>query len=595
MAALNASSEFNEAAEYLRHLRDDPEFAFREIITIKNKQGQPVPFNLFPGQKKYQRNKARVNATIKIRQQGLSVFRLAQHMKNARLALFYPEMRNKQVTIFNKSDEDSATMFNHIRFMDAHLPKAFQGKKTRDSAKAVHYEDTGWLIRIMTAGKSETQAAAKGRSSTDNYLEISEAGFIEYLGTLLSGALGSLPSDGEIGLESTSSGPRGFFSQYCLGIMQNGREVEENVWAWDDRRFMFFGFLEHPEYFKPIPQGFKDEDDEEKRLLNLGADPGQIMWRRAKLDDYGRAQVSTGLPPKIQFKRDYPATWQDAFEEAGGSFYNKKVLTSIQTYVKETWPEPVEIGLRKAPGARPERCLPGPGNTFTIFKLPVPGWENRYIFFADVAQGRPDGDFDVGYIGDLVNREVVAKYRARYGADLNGENALLLCAYFFNALLNFDVTGIGSEMRPTVIKAMYTNLWTRYKVDNWHMEPEAVGLVWDKSKRSEAVGRMRSLIEGREWANPDPDFYEEADFFGYHDQGSIKPEAATGFHDDCQMTQAGLVYTMDHCPHAPRQVVVASPFQDANKLSLQKQLREIRRLQGGDFASKIAKGFNHGV
>lgn len=589
--ALSASSDFGQAQAYLDRLRNDEAEALREIITIKNKQGKPIPLNLWPGQAKFIRNLGRVNAAIKIRQQGFSVVNLARRVAAARLALYYPELRNKNFAIFTKSDEDTTTMFNHVRFMDANLPKAFQGKKQKDSAKALHYEDTGCLIRIMTAGKTETAATAKGRSSTDNGVHVTEAGYIDHLASLIAGAMGSVPDDGEITMESTSSGPRGFFSQYCLGVMQNGREIEQGVWAWGDRRFMFFGFMEHPEYFKPVPADFKDRDEEEERLLKLGADPGQVMWRRSKIDDYGKVAKTTGLPPVLQFKRDYPATWQDAFEEAGGAFFNRKIMVAVQSIVKETWPDHLVIGLVKADGERPKHCLPTHGNSFTIFKLPVPGWEGRYAFFSDVGQGRPDGDFDVGYIGDIWTREVAAKFAGRLGADLNMQNALLLCSYYFNARLGFDMTGIGAEARPYLILSTYSNVYTRYKVESWRQEPEAIGLVWNKSNRAAAMGRMRQAIEGREWVNPDPEFHEESEYFGYHDPDSVKPEAATGFHDDHVSTFAGLLVVADSMG-TPWQTIPVTPFQDVKKVSLQRQLQQIRKARGDDYGSKLAKGFN---
>jgi hypothetical protein len=443
----------------------------------------------------------------------------------------------------------------------------------------------------MTAGKTETAAISKGRGNTPQYLHITEAGYIENLGSLVKSALGSLPDNGTITMESTSSGPRGWFSQYCLGVMQKGREQEENVWYWEDRRFMFFGFLEFEEYYKPVPDRFQDEDEEEERLLNLGADPGQIMWRRSKLADYGSAETSTGISPIIQFKRDYPATWQDAFEEAGGAFFNRKIMVSVKSYVDETWPKPLVIGLVKADGERPKHCRPNHGNSFTIYKLPVPGWEGRYAFFSDVAQGRPDGDFDVGYIGDIWTREIVAKFSGRLGAELNMQNSILLCSYYFNAKLGFDVSGIGAEARPTLLRSTYPNVYTRYKVESWRQEPEAIGVLWSGPNRNAAVGRLRQAVESREWTNPDPDFHTESEYFGYHAPDSVKAEAATGFHDDRSMAFAGLLVVADSMP-TPRQTVPVTPYQDAKKVSLQRQLQKLRKERGEDYGSQLAKGFN---
>lgn len=592
MKAPSASSDVSEAEAYLRRLKEDEAFALEEMIVIKNKRAQPVPLRLWDGQKKFTQHRSRVNAAMKIRQQGFTVGELGRHMKNARLAVFYPELQNRRVDIYNKSDADSIEMFNNIKFIDTHFPQAFrENRHPKSSSKAIQFADSGWHIRIMTAGKTENSAMEKGRGNTPQYLHVTEAGYIQHLGTLVKSALGSLPDDGTITMESTSSGPRGWYSQYCLGIMQNGKEIDSNVWGWEDRRFMFFGFLEFHEYFKAVPANFKDEDGEEDRLLKLGANPGQIMWRRSKLNDYGRATTQTGISPILQFKRDYPATWQDAFEEAGGAFFNRKIMVSVKTYVDETWPEPLKIGLMKADGERPKVCLPTHGNVFTIYKLPVPGWEGRYCHFSDVGQGRPDGDFDVGYIGDLWTREVVAKYSGRLGADLNMQNALLLCSFYHNAKLASDMTGIGAEARPYLLLSTYSNIYTRYHVESWRQEPEAIGIVWNKSNRAAAMGRMRQAIEGREWTNPDPDFHEESEYFGYHDPDSIKPEAATGFHDDHVSAFAGLLVVADSCG-TPRQTTPITPYQDEKKVSLQRQLQKLRRERGDDYGTKLAKGFN---
>ena len=103
------------------------------------------------------------------------------------------------------------------------------------------------------------------------------------------------------------------------------------------------------------------------------------------------------------------------------------------------------------------------------------------------------------------------------------------------------------------------------------------------------MGRLRNAIESREWTNPDPGFYAEADYFGYHDPDSIKPEAATGFHDDKMSAQAGLIYVADRLP-TPIMETPAGPFQDVQKISLQKQLKALRK--GSNYGAKLAKGFS---
>jgi len=119
------SNEAEDVQAYLQRMRDDEEFALSQLITIKTKTGEPKPFELWPSQRKYLKHKSRINDVIKIRQQGFSVLSVARRMAMARLALFFPELQNRQATIFVKDDADAPIMFNHARFMDARLPTAW--------------------------------------------------------------------------------------------------------------------------------------------------------------------------------------------------------------------------------------------------------------------------------------------------------------------------------------------------------------------------------------------------------------------------------------------------------------------------------------
>lgn len=583
---MTSSNDAAELQSYLQRMRDDEAFALSQLITIKTKTGEPKPFELWPSQRKYLKHKSRINDVIKIRQQGFSVLSVARRMAMARLALFFPELQNRQATIFVKDDADAPIMFNHARFMDARLPEAFQGEKEHDAAKVIHYRDTNWVIRIMTAGKTESAAISKGRSSTDPYPHLTECGYIENLALLLGGLLGSMPDYGELIMESTSSGPRGFFSQHFLGTMQNGKEIDENVWAWEDRRAFFFGFIEHPEYVKPVIGPFDTKDEEEERLMGLGATPERIAWRRSKVADYGK-QVGGVISPELQFKRDYPATIQDAFEEAGGAFFNQKTMVMVRDWAKHSFPEPLIVGLKMAEGDGIKPIPPTNANRFHIWRLPAKGWRNRYVSFWDCGQGRPDGDFDSGGVLDLVTGEVVAMAYGRYGAEIAVPLAVLLAAYYGNALLAWDATGIGAEWRPLLQRSSYPNVYARYRLDKQVLDPYSYGHLWTEQIKSDACSSLRNNIERRQMLVPDGEFYNEQQYFSYQDEGDANPEAATGFHDDIVMMLAGLSYVAERAPRPTPETPAPNMFTDKRKLDLKKMMSQARK--GQDFATKLAE------
>lgn len=589
-----SNKEQEEMREYLQSLYDDPVKRIESIVKIRPKSGgAAIPFRLYDSQKRMARNLSRINNVIKIRQQGLTLFSQARVLAEARLALFFPELRNRQATIFAKSDEDAPILFNNMKFMDSNLDKAFAGEKKHDASKTIHYADTGWVLRVMTAGKSEASATAKGRSSTDYHAHITEAGYIDNLFPLQAGILGSVPPGGDIIKESTSSGPRGFFSQESLGIIQNGKEIEKGVWAWEDRRFFFFGFLEHPEYTLPEVSGFDTQDEEEERLMELGATQGKILWRRQRINDYGRE--AGRLSPEVQFKLDYPSTWEDAFEESGGAYFDQKKIQVVVQVAKMHFPPPLEIGLRKAEGGETMPIQPSHGNKFTVWKLPAKGWKGRYVFFGDCGQGMADSDPDAGYIGDLVTKEVVASFHGKFGPELFATLSMLLCAYYGNATLAFDATGIGSEVRPYLIRAGYPNIWQRFKTEGNTFDQNSYGLVWTRTIKSEACSLLRINVQDRHWLIPDEvkdgksvGFYDEQRFFAYPDSDSVNPEAKTGFHDDRVSALAGLMYVCERMP-LPSQEKPAGQFEDARGLSLRAHIKRAKR-DSGQMAA-LAKQF----
>lgn len=137
-----------------------------------------------------------------------------------------------------------------------------------------------------------------GRSDTIQLLHMSECAFYENTDEISSGIMQTVPdiAGTEIILESTANGTGNMFHQMCMDAM-NGKSDFELIfvpWFWQE------------EYRLRLPQSFtlSDEEIEYKTTYNL--DDEQIMWRRNKINIF--------VGKDAQFRREYPATVQEAFE-----------------------------------------------------------------------------------------------------------------------------------------------------------------------------------------------------------------------------------------------------------------------------------------
>ncbi len=138
----------------------DRAFRIESMITIVDKQGNKIPFLLWPHQRKVLKHMGPgIVVVIKGRQMGLTTLNLADKLCKARL------FENRECLIINKDLEDSKVMFAKVRELDADLGPDFQGEKKTDTGMMLHYGDNNCMMRITTAGQTESVTERKGLPS----------------------------------------------------------------------------------------------------------------------------------------------------------------------------------------------------------------------------------------------------------------------------------------------------------------------------------------------------------------------------------------------------------------------------------------------
>ncbi len=575
-----------ELIKELETYRDDEVLGVESCIHIVDKKKERHLIKLHDSQKLSINYTGHINYEVKVRQEGRTTLHIAR-------ALYRARFRNNFEALILAHEEFAApVLFDKLKDMDDNLPDAVKGEKERNTTTAIKYKDNKSLVRIATAGASEAVSSKKGRSTTPDWIHITEAAYILYLDVLLQGIIGSMPEHAVLTLESTSNGPSGAFHAGCMNIYNKGEEVVQGrVWVLGDKVLKFSGLLHHEEYRSDAKNYRGPIDEEEERLLSLGALPETIMWRRKKLSDLiNDPKRSKALSPVKQFKREWPATFEEAFEESGSNFFNPKIIRLEKEAAKlrnEAQP-PVIMGLMRQNGQRPKPVRATEKNTFHIYELPRDGWIGRYLAISDVGAGNPNSDPDSVYVIDRVANKVVAKSYGLLGAMSNAENLVLLAEYYFNAYLGWDATGIGAEVRPYVLESGYPlemiyhrrrNYSDPEKAsdDNWRTDRDGFGLIWGRN-RDASLSLVRYGIESRTLTIWDEDFFDECQQFVYDENG--KPCASIGYTDDRVMNLAGGCCINEALP-APTKEIPIKEFQNANKLREKINRTIMGRVRGG--------------
>lgn len=286
-----------------RRLRDDFQHYAAKCMRIRAKSGKIEPLSLnqaqiyLHGRLEAQRERTgKVRALVlKGRQQGISTYIGGRY--------YWRASHTKGVRVFILTHEQDATnnLFGMVERYHSHCPELVKPVTGAANAKELSFEALESGYAVGTAG-----AKATGRSQTVQLFHGSEVAFWPNAKTHFAGVVQAIPDlpGTEIVLESTANGLGGEFHE-------RWQQAEAGI---GDYEAIFIPWFWQDEYSRPVPEGFKLDEEEQAYADAHRLNPGQMVWRRAKIAE---------LKDPLLFKQEYPATAQEAFQLTGHDSFIK--------------------------------------------------------------------------------------------------------------------------------------------------------------------------------------------------------------------------------------------------------------------------------
>jgi hypothetical protein len=296
-----------------QRFKDDFAHYAATCLKLRSKQGRIVPFELNTAQahihaalEKQLAETGRVRAVIlKGRQQGCSTY------VEARFYWKVTHHKGRSAFILTHLDEASRGIYQIARRFHDHCPDAVKAKTRVSNSKELFFGALDSGYRIGTA-----KSTGVGRGATVQFFHGSEVAFWANADEHMQGALQAVPdADGtEVILESTSAGAEGLFYK----LAQDAQAADSEY------RLIFIPWFWQDEYRRKPPVDFTASDEERAYADSFGLDDAQIYWRRQKILSLGGNNV---------FRREYPATAQEAFhaDVAGALWTRAQIETNRAT------------------------------------------------------------------------------------------------------------------------------------------------------------------------------------------------------------------------------------------------------------------------
>ncbi len=526
----------DKAKANLRRLRDDFPWYAPRVLKIRTKEGQLVPFSLNPIQCKVDKviddlQAARVPVRIielKPRQTGLST--------HAEGRIFRATSMHKLVNslIIAHKEDASTNLFNMSKLFYEEMPAYLRPMRKASNAKELIFENPTPNVEekqrnpgLRSKIKIDTaKNLGAGRSETIRNLHASEVAFWDNAEQVMLGLLQAVPDDPNtmVIVESTPNGVGGYF----YNLWQQAKRGENNYIP------VFLAWFEEPTYRRPVPEGFRLDDDEQEIAKIYGLDLEQMAWRRWCIENNCNGDADL-------FRQEYPANDTECFLTSGRPVFNSQVLQAMLEASKP----PKIIGNMVEENGRVKFVKQDKGY-LSVWQEPEEG--HNYIISADVAEGLARGDYSVADVIDRQTLEQVAQWHGHIDPDLFGAELDKLARYYFRAFVVPEVNNHGLTT-VTALKKLYRNIYRRRTVDRitnkarqeygWRTDSRTKPLAIDKA--AEHIRERTAKINCRETI-------EECLTFIRNDKGGM--EAQEGCHDDRVMALAIGLYAAFEIPYS---------------------------------------------
>jgi hypothetical protein len=401
-----------EALAILRDVKGDlPRFSEREL-KILDKAGNLVPFKFRPDQfSLHNKLEGQLSLTgmiraiiLKSRKRGVSTYVGGRFYHKT---YFGPGTRTY---ILTHEDEATKTLFDMVDRFHENMTPALRLPLDRGNAKELRFKDLDAGYEVGTAGNKAT-----GRSKTLQRFHWSEVAFSPNAEAHMAGVMQAVPMapGTEMILESTANGAGGAFYD-AWGKAVRGESVFMPIFeAWFTDPDNVAGASELAlAGIKNLAQ-FKPNKEERALAAILKLTPAQLLWRRLKISELGRADL---------FQQEYPSTPEEAFLMSGRTVFPLDWLMRLKREVFA----PIFVG-DLVNGHLVER---GDG-PLKIWDMPESG--RKYAIGADVAEGLLHGDYSSA---DVLRDDgaQVAQWHGHIDPDKFGD-VLVALGYFYRKAL----------------------------------------------------------------------------------------------------------------------------------------------------------------
>lgn len=304
-----------EAKAQALRMRDDFPLFARRCLKIRTKSGEIAPLVLNRGQlhlherleKQRLAGKPVRAIIVKGRQMGISTYLQARFYWR-----LWGARRGVALNAFILTHEQDATdnLFGMAQRFHDNMPDVLKPTTKAANAKALVFSGNGCGYQVATAGSKEV-----GRSATVQLLHGSEVpswpNAESHVVSLLSTALAKGPGTEGI-LEATAKGIGNVFHRMCMAAVRGDSDYEPIFipWFWDDG------------YQTPCPEQWAQAVPTAWHEYGVihGLTWEQLYWAWLKNRELAQAKSLTTDEPCPDFRQEYPATFDEAFQSSGNSF-----------------------------------------------------------------------------------------------------------------------------------------------------------------------------------------------------------------------------------------------------------------------------------
>jgi|TARA_R100001530_G_scaffold95447_4_gene66387 hypothetical protein len=373
----------------------------------------------------------------------------------------------------------------HLRGMDAGfydgLPELMQRDLQINNTTDLKFADTGATLSSYTAG---SKGGTRSFSLTSAHL--SEFAYYTDPSKVLAATTATLPKDGKLLIESTPHKAGDIFHQLCINSPDNG-------WT-----LICFWWWEHEAYQSPAPSDFEPTEEEVQLIAKFNLNNNQLQWRRETVGTIGIDD----------FRREYPASLDDAFHLGDSNFFSNDALNCIEP-----------IAMR--------------GEDIT---LEAPEENNVYVAGVDVAAG-VNRDYSVLTIASAMNNQVVYTYRSnRKSPTAFAEIIYKKISQYNDAFTLVESNNHGHLILDRLRLYGFTNLWVTEKRKDWTTTLPSKVNIYEILREYIHNNMILKL--------PDVTLLELHSLV----VEKIAPEAPKGMHDDLAMSLALCYRALRDCP-----------------------------------------------